>query len=223
MSSRGLRRLADYMSKLASQIWYAMRACRIVAVLLFASLGCNSDAAPSRETISNHEGYSVLVSEEYPDLSIGTHARVLEFSNKELSLRSDLVVVGKAVDKRDVEKSFVKEFQNPDKKGETLNATFVQHISILSFQVDEYFKGTGPSTIRVAVFDNSKHPSYPAIEHEQPYVLYLYHPQTQENRQFFENAYTITATGQGVWKVRGDKAVQQFRYGRSIELSDFRN
>ncbi len=142
-------------------------------------------------------------------------------SNEELSEISDLIVFGKVTGQRAAPKSIVEEFADPKRKGETVEATFIHHMVLLSFQVDEYFKGTGPKEITIATFD--KHPVHLKIEQSQLYILYLNQPRTKEDQEFFENAYYIGTVDQGVWEVRGDLAVQQFDGGKFARLADLRD
>ena len=165
--------------------------------------------------------HSELVSDDYPDLAIIMDSTMIVFSEKELTHISDLVVRGKVAAQSKTSKSFVETMQRSERVGDTVDATFTHHMIIHSFHVDEYLKGTGGKTIRIATYDSDKHPETPKLEQGQSYVLYL--GLTEEGEpEFYENAYLVIALDQGVWKVEGGEAIQQFGDNKTASLSRLR-
>ena len=180
---------------------------------------CRENFTKYREIGSTYGSVTTHTSED-SNFTIEMNSTSIVLSNEELSEISDLIVFGKVTDQRAAPKSIVEEFADPKRKGETVEATFIHHMVLLSFQVDEYFKGTGPKEITIATFDSDKHPVHLKIEQSQLYILYLNQPRTKEDQEFFENAYYIGTVDQGVWEVRGDLAVQQFGGGKFARLAN---
>ena len=198
----------------------ALRLLAVAAILaaVLTAAGCNTTQEPAPQMV---EITSEIVSIDYPYMATLTSGLMAIFSTKDLTRISDLIVVGKATEQTKTSKSFVTSVAHPDKKGETVNTTYVYHMILHSFEVDEYLKGAGGKTIQIVTYDNDKHPAEPELERGQTYVLYLA-PTNEGDREFHENAYGIQALGQGVWKIDGDEATQQFGDNKTAALSHLR-
>ena len=195
------------------------------AAVLTVALGCGALIDVKNDLVGTNARMvsleSELVSDDYPDVAIMLDSAMPIFSEKDLTHISDLVVRGKVAAQRKTSKSFVEEMQYSEREGDTVDATFTYHMILHSFQVDEYLKGAGGKAIRIVTYDSDKHPTEPELERGQSYILYL--GLTREGtRDFHENAYSIEAFGQGVWKINGGEATQQFGDNKTATLSRLR-
>ena len=206
---------------------FSLRFIWVAATLTVATLTTACDALTDMRddmpwtSVKMVSVHSELVSDDYPDVVIIMDSTMLVFSEKELTHISDLVVRGKVTAQNKTSKSFVETIQYSERAGDTVDATFTHHMIIHSFQVDEYLNGTGGKTIRIVTYDSDKHPETPKLEQGQPYLLYL--GLTGEGEpEFYENAYLVAALDQGVWKVEGGEAIQQFGDNKTASLSRLR-
>lgn len=101
-----------------------------------------------------------------------------------------------------------------DKK--TQDATLLEGVKVYEFKVSQYYAGTGPSTINIFTDGSAQ---YPFIEEGTDYVLYLYEADFEAARAYYDDAYVIVGSGQGIWVVNDGKAVQSDG-GQAVELSE---
>ena len=205
------------------RITFMVAIATLVSIALTVGCGASTDMKDdvgwtNARMVSLH---SEVVSDDYPDVAIMLHSMMPVFSDKDLAHISELVVRGKITAQNKKTKSFVEEMQYSEQKGDTVDATFTYRMILHSFEVDEYLKGAGGKTIQIVAYDSDKHPAEPELERGQTYILYL--GLTREgDRKFRENAYAVQALGQGVWKVDGDEATQQFGGNKTAALSQLR-
>ena len=101
-----------------------------------------------------------------------------------------------------------------DKK--TQDATLLDGVTVYEFKVSQYYEGTGPSTIKIFADGSDE---YPFIEGGKDYVLYLHEADFEAARAYYDDAYVIVGSGQGIWVVNDGKAVQSDG-DETVELSE---
>ena len=98
------------------------------------------------------------------------------------------------------------------------DSTLLGGVKVLSFNVEQYYRGNGASTVNIFT-DGSD--DYPFIDETNSYVLYLHEADFEAARAYYDDAYVIVAAGQGTWVVDDGRALQQSGAGESVELSNF--
>ncbi|MCY4654688.1 MAG: hypothetical protein OXC95_16180 [Dehalococcoidia bacterium] len=104
-----------------------------------------------------------------------------------------------------------------DKK--TQDATLLEGVKVYEFKVSQYYAGTGPSIINIFTDGSDE---YPFIEENADYILYLYEADFEAARAYYDNAYVIVGSGQGIWVVDDGKAVQSDG-AKTVDLSELDN
>ena len=101
-----------------------------------------------------------------------------------------------------------------DKK--TQDATLLEGVKVYEFKVSQYYAGTGPSTINIFTDGSDE---YPFIKENADYILYLYEADFEAARAYYDSAYVIVGSEQGIWVVKDGKAVQSDG-GKTVDLSE---
>ncbi len=180
-----------------------------LAILVISAIACNVEPGPSQAPASDTEnsedavGYSVHTTNNCDSLSI-VHGRFKSLLPEELRRVSDLIVRGTAVSSETVYYQYRDEWGSMD---------CIESI-VVSFKVDMYYKGDGPDIIRFLQPDEI---SNVLVEEDVPHLLYLQTLEGEAWQEYLGNGYHLTAQGQGIWKVEGDRAVQQ---STSMKISD---
>ena len=99
---------------------------------------------------------------------------------------------------------------------EAQDTALLEGVKVYEFEVSQYYAGTGPSTINIFTDGSDQ---YPFIEEDTDYLLYLYEADFEAARAYYDNAYVIVGSGQGIWVVDDGKVVQSDG-GRAVELSE---
>ena len=92
-------------------------------------------------------------------------------------------------------------------------------INKITFRVDEYYKGEGASEITIMV--DTTGGSAVSLDTETSYVLYLFQPDSEEGKAYWDQGYLVQGLQQGVWVVDGDTATRQVGEERTVPLSRF--
>lgn len=176
-----------------------------LAVLLF---GCSSDA-----------GYTPTHRHHEPGQGTGSlsHNTLIHLSLEQLVDVSELVVKGSPVGKTTLNKRPAQSADYPSHL-RALHADLTQQIGKTSFRVDQYYKGSGPSEIFVMSDDSTLYP-WVDIEEGTDYVLFLFRPDSDEGKTYWEHGYLIQGV-QGLWTVKGDKAVRDDGFVNSMGVSE---
>ena len=143
-------------------------------------------------------------------------SRDLTLSTDELSAISDAIVRGTPVGEAAAKKNPEYPSGYPaDMKAQ--DAALLDGVKVFSFNVEQYYKGDGPSTVNIFTDGSAE---YPFIDETAAYVLYLHEADFEAARAYYDDAYVIVAAGQGAWIVNDGKAVQQSGAGESVKLND---
>ena len=194
-----------------------------LAILGMALFGCSSDA--DEETITN-KGLTTTASFQ-AEGQIGTvfsgPGLQIVLSIEDLAATSELVVKGSPVSQTSVEKALAVGSDYPDDL-KALHAGLVQRINKVSFRVDEYYKGTGPSEILVMLNADSstESGSNSSLQEGTDYVLFLFRSDTDEGKAYWDYGYLIQGS-QGLWTVSGDRASRAAGSLRDVPLTRFSN
>lgn len=171
-------------------------------------LGCNADASyVPTHTLHEPGGGTGSLSQ----------STVIQLSLEQLADDSELVVKGSLVGKTTLSKQPAQSADYPSHL-RTLHADLTQEIGKISFQVDEYYKGAGPSEIFVMSDDSALYP-WVDIEEGTDYILFLFRPDSDEGKAYWEQGYLIQGV-QGLWTVEGDKANRDKGVVRSMDVSE---
>ena len=177
-------------------------------LLLVIACGANGASAPS-EANTTFSTITTYTSDDGEN-SFEMHATTPVLSLDELGDMSAIVVLGK-----------VARASATQKTRNFFGADYRFHLVMLDVEVKEYFRGSGPETIKVASYDTAKHPSAPRVERGRTYVFYLTQWETQEDRNFYDNTYYLGLAHQGIWEVDGNNAIQQL-FEKNAKLDDLR-
>ena len=146
----------------------------------------------------------------------------LVVSLKELIDASELVVRGSPTGRTTVYKSPAESPGYPaDLK--VLDKDVIDVVDRVTFRVDEYYKGSGPSEIPVWASPRDREPAAGdrrprmivasgdeiVLEEGVPYILFLFRSPSEEGKAYWDYGYLVHGI-QGVWIVKGDRAVRQF-------------
>ena len=173
----------------------------VIAALSLALIACGADAAPSHSHGHSHDPLPAA------------HGSQILLSLDELKEVSGLVVKGSPTASIDIQKGLADAANYPEDLKE-LHAGQVLDIKKVTFAVDEYYKGQGPSEITVMVGSTVN------LDVGTSYVLYLFQSDTEEGRAYWDNGYLVQGK-QGLWVVDGDNATRQVGDVRTAPLSRF--
>ena len=184
-----------------------------LAVLAMSAIACNAEPEPPQAPVSDTEnsendaGYSASIvhTTDECDGMVVTYGRFMHLLPEELRRISDLVVGGTPVSRERVY------WQYQNERG----FMACEEETVVSFRVDEYYKGEGPDIIRFLHTDKSSGDRQ--VEDGVSYLLFLQTLESEAWQEYLSDGYYLTAQWQGVWKVEGDRAIWQ---STSMKVSD---
>lgn len=131
----------------------------------------------------------------------------------ELKESSDLLVRGSVTASTDVKMALTDDPDYPEHLG-TLHDGVELDIKELTFNVDEYYKGEGPTSISIMVDVTGGAPV--SLDVGTSYVLYLF-----DGGDVWGDSYLVQALRQGVWVVDGENATREVGDVKTVPLSRF--
>lgn len=191
-----------------------------LAIMGMALFGCSSDADEGTTTDKGLTSADVQTDSQVRTM-IDEPGMQIVLPLEDLAAASELVVKGSPVSQTSVEKDLAVGQDYPaDLK--TLHAGLVQQIDKVSFRVDEYYKGTGPSEIFVMLNADSGtgSGSNSSLQEGTDYVLFLFRSDTDEGKAYWDHGYLIQGS-QGLWTVSGDRASRAAGSLRDVPLTRF--
>ena len=180
-------------------------------LLLGCSQGADVDSGPGQpvDSGSGQDGRHASSTE----ILIGGGYIILPLG--ELTDVSELVVRGCPTGRTTVRKSPAESADYPaDLK--VLDKDVIQVVDRVTFRVDEYYKGSGPSEIPVWVGTRFGEPLI-SLKEGVPYVLFLFRPDSEEGKAYWDHGYLVHGN-QGVWIAKEDRAVREFGLDSETDL-----
>ena len=130
----------------------------------------------------------------------------------DLKEASELVIKGSPTSRKSLQKLYASSPGYPTHLATTYPDE-LHNIEEITFNVDEYYKGSGPQTISVMI-DQGSH----QLDEGTTYVLFLFRSDTAEGRAYWNDGYLIQGP-QGLWTVNGETATRQMGEEKSLTLT----